>query len=102
MPAEPPPPQRDDLRRFLLGQSPGTIYLLAAVMYHGRGDFDPEFLLDEYVDLSDTFPKPEAMVDQMMAKRIAVRVVVDRVRSWDHRKLGLPEIPVGGSTARYL
>lgn len=41
-------------------------------------------------------------VEQMMHKRVAVRVVPQRVRSWDHRKLGLPEIPVGGSTAQYL
>jgi hypothetical protein len=28
-----------------------------------------------------------------------VRVDVERVRSWDHRKLGLDPIPVGGTTA---
>ena len=41
-------------------------------------------------------------VDQMMNNRIAVRVVPERTRSWDHRKLGMPEIPLGGSTAQYL
>jgi len=24
------------------------------------------------------------------------------MRSWDHRKLGMPEMPIGGSTAEYL
>ena len=38
-------------------------------------------------------------VEAMMHKRVAVRVVPDRIRSWDHRKLGLPHMPVGGSTA---
>jgi len=28
--------------------------------------------------------------------------VPSRLRSWDHRKLGMPAMPVGGSTARYL
>jgi len=28
-----------------------------------------------------------------------VRIVPRRARSWDHRKLGLPHMPVGGSTA---
>jgi hypothetical protein len=28
--------------------------------------------------------------------------VPGRVRSWDHRKLGLPDMPVSGSTAQYL
>ena len=38
-------------------------------------------------------------VDQMMNNRICVRVVPGRLRSWDHRKLGMGEMPVGGSTA---
>jgi PPOX class probable F420-dependent enzyme len=31
-----------------------------------------------------------------------VRVVPIRMRSWDHRKLGMLAVPVGGSTAKYL
>jgi hypothetical protein len=27
---------------------------------------------------------------------------VERTRSWDHRKLGMPEMDVGGSTAPFL
>jgi PPOX class probable F420-dependent enzyme len=38
-------------------------------------------------------------VEMMMNKRVGVRLVVHRTRSWDHRKLGLPHIPAGGSTA---
>src|ERR1700734_808065 len=38
-------------------------------------------------------------VDMMMNKRVAVRIVSQRTRSWDHRKLGIPHMPVGGSTA---
>lgn len=41
-------------------------------------------------------------VDQMMNNRIAVRVVPSRLRSWDHGKLGLPDMPLSGSTAQYL
>lgn len=41
-------------------------------------------------------------IDEMMKKRVAVRLRGGRVRSWDHRKLGMPELPVGGSTAAYL
>jgi PPOX class probable F420-dependent enzyme len=39
------------------------------------------------------------MVEAMMNKRVAVRVVADRTRSWDHRKLALPPMPLSGSTA---
>jgi len=41
-------------------------------------------------------------VEQIMNKRVVVRVDPLRVRSWDHRKLGLPEMPVAGSTAAPL
>lgn len=42
------------------------------------------------------------MVEFMLAKRVAVRIDVKRTRSWDHRKLGLPALPLGGTTAVYL
>jgi PPOX class probable F420-dependent enzyme len=38
-------------------------------------------------------------VDMMMNKRVAVRIAASRTRSWDHRKLGLPAMPLAGSTA---
>ncbi|WP_406231736.1 PPOX class F420-dependent oxidoreductase [Nocardia sp. NBC_01009] len=41
-------------------------------------------------------------VEQMLHKRVAVRVVPQRLRSWDHRKLGLPALPLGGTTANAL
>lgn len=42
------------------------------------------------------------LVEVMMNKRIVVRVEPVRIRSWDHRKLGLPPIPLGGTTAAFL
>jgi PPOX class probable F420-dependent enzyme len=41
-------------------------------------------------------------LEQMMRKRVVVRIVPARVRSWDHRKLGMAALPVAGTTARYL
>lgn len=38
------------------------------------------------------------LVEMMLNKRVAVRFDVTRTRSWDHRKLGLDPIPLGGST----
>jgi PPOX class probable F420-dependent enzyme len=38
-------------------------------------------------------------VEQMMHRRVVIRVDPVRVRSWDHRKLGLAAMPVAGSTA---
>lgn len=42
------------------------------------------------------------IVEFMMNKRVVVRVDATRVRSWDHRKLGIDPMPLGGSTAAYL
>lgn len=39
------------------------------------------------------------LIEQMMNKRVGVRIASSRTRSWDHRKLGLPHLPAGGSTA---
>ena len=44
----------------------------------------------------------DPIVKIMMHKRVVVRVDATRVRSWDHRKLGLPALPVAGTTAAYL
>jgi PPOX class probable F420-dependent enzyme len=39
------------------------------------------------------------LLDLMMNKRIVVKLVPERIRSWDHRKLGLDPLGTTGSTA---
>jgi PPOX class probable F420-dependent enzyme len=68
---------------------------------------DPESLLRVGISVWERYNGPYSdevrpFVDQMMNNRIAVRVAAGRVRSWDHRKLGMPPMPVSGSTAKYL
>lgn len=41
------------------------------------------------------------LVELMLNKRIAIRVRPERTRSWDHRKLGLDPIELGGTTAQF-
>ena len=41
-------------------------------------------------------------VEAMMNKRVVVRIDPERVRSWDHRKLEMDPMPLGGTTAAYL
>lgn len=41
-------------------------------------------------------------VEFMAHNRAAIRLDARRTRSWDHRKLGLPAMELGGSTAPYL
>jgi PPOX class probable F420-dependent enzyme len=44
-------------------------------------------------------PDQRPLVEFMMAKRVVIRVEAVRIRSWDHRKLGLTPMPIAGSTA---
>lgn len=41
------------------------------------------------------------LVEFMLNKRVAVRVAAERVRSWDHRKLGMEPMELGGTTAEF-
>jgi PPOX class probable F420-dependent enzyme len=87
-----------------------TYDTLRGVSIDGRAeivDSDPDLLLRVGISVWERYTAPytdemKPYVDQMMNNRIAVRVVPTRLRSWDHRKLGMPEMPVAGSTAQYL
>lgn len=96
--------RRDPRVSFLL-EGGNTYDTLRGVSFEGVAEIveDPDAIFrvgvsvwERYTGFTDDM-KP--MVDQMMNKRVAVRIVVRRTRSWDHRKLGLPAMPVGGSTA---
>src|ERR1044072_9155690 len=87
-----------------------TYNTLRGVSIDGRAeivDSDPDLLLRVGISVWERYTGPYSedmrpFVDQMMNNRIAVRVVPERTRSWDHRKLGMPELPLGGTTAQYL
>ncbi|MBI3227748.1 MAG: PPOX class F420-dependent oxidoreductase [Mycolicibacterium cosmeticum] len=68
---------------------------------------DPETNLRVGISVWERYTGPytdemKPFVDQMMNNRVCIRVRETRRRSWDHRKLGMPDMPVGGSTAQYL
>ncbi|MDV3123336.1 PPOX class F420-dependent oxidoreductase [Mycobacterium sp. 21AC1] len=86
-----------------------TYDTLRGVSIDGRAEIvdDPETILRVGISVWERYTGPYSeemrpFVDQMMNNRIAVRVVPGRQRSWDHRKLGMPAMPLGGSTAQYL
>ena len=88
------------------GQSYNT---LRGVSIDGHAEIvdDPETTLRVGISVWERYTGPYSdemrpFIDQMMNNRICVRVVPARMRSWDHRKLGMPEMPIGGSTAEYL
>ena len=56
------------LREFLEAQPPAVVYLLIAIMYLGRGDFEAKDLLDQYGDMSEACGNPKAAARQMVVK----------------------------------
>jgi PPOX class probable F420-dependent enzyme len=98
---------RDD-RITVLVESGDTYDTLRGVALDARGVIvtDPEALWAVGVSLWERYTGPysddlRSAVELMIRKRIAVRVDVERVRSWDHRKLGLDPLPLGGTTAQF-
>jgi PPOX class probable F420-dependent enzyme len=83
-----------------------TYDTLRGVSLEGRGTIveDPDALWAVGVNVWERYTGPyteeaRPLVEFMLKKRVAVQVDVERVRSWDHRKLGLDPMAVGGTTA---
>ena len=100
---------RRDPRLTVLIEDGHTYDTLRGVSIEGHAEIvdDAESISKVGISVWERYTGPyseevKPLVDQMMNKRIAVRVAVDRVRSWDHRKLGMPAMPLSGTTARYL
>lgn len=100
---------RRDPRITCMVEEGETYDTLRGVSLEGTGVIveDPEALWDVGVSVWERYNGPytdevKPLVEFMLQKRIAVRIDVDRVRSWDHRKLGMDPIPLGGTTAEFL
>jgi len=86
-----------------------TYDALKGVSIEGRGVIidDPDALWKVGVSVFERYNGPytddmKPFVEIMLNKRVAVRVDVDRIRSWDHAKLGMDPMALGGSTAQFL
>jgi PPOX class probable F420-dependent enzyme len=100
---------RRDGRVTVLVETGDTYDALRGVSLEGRAEIvdDADALWAVGVNLWERYNGPyteetRPMVEFMLAKRVAVRLDVERTRSWDHRKLGLPALPLGGTTAAQL
>jgi PPOX class probable F420-dependent enzyme len=100
--------RRDD--RITVSIEAGDTYdQLRGVAIEGRAVIsdDPDECLRVGVSVWERYTGPytdevKPHVEKMMNKRVVVRVDPKRMRSWDHRKLGRPEMPVTGTTAEFL
>ena len=87
---------RRDPRISVLVEDGQTYEELRGVSIEGRAEVseDAELLWRIGVNMFERYYGPytdemKPMVEAMLNKRVAVRVKADRVRSWDHRKLGM-------------
>lgn len=97
---------RRDPRVSFMIEDGMTYDSLVGVSFEGVAEIhdDPDTIFAVGVSVWERYNGPytddlKPAVDMMMNKRVAVRIAPRRVRSWDHRKLGLPPMPVAGSTA---
>ncbi len=98
-----------DNRITVLIESGHTYNELKGVSFEGRAEVldDAEALWQVGVSVWERYTGPytdemKPFVELMLNKRVAVRVDVERTRSWDHAKLGMDPLPLGGSTAAFL
>jgi PPOX class probable F420-dependent enzyme len=102
---------RRDPRVVVMIESGDTYDQLRGVSIEGTAHLIEDTTDDEYwaaaISVFERYQGPyseetKPFVELMMNKRIVVRVDPQRVRSWDHRKLGLPAMDLAGSTAEFL
>jgi PPOX class probable F420-dependent enzyme len=100
---------RRDPRMSFLVETGHTYDQLRGVSLEGTGTVveDPDVVWDVCVDIFNRYngeysEEMKPFVEFMAKNRVVVRLDVDRVRSWDHRKLGLPAMELGGSTADFI
>jgi PPOX class probable F420-dependent enzyme len=100
---------RRDPRVTCLVEDGHTYDTLRGVSIEGTAEIveDPDAIWKVGVSVWERYNGPyteemRPLVEFMLHKRIAVRVRAERTRSWDHRKLGMDPIPLGGSTAEFL
>ncbi len=100
--------RRDD-RLCVMVEAGNTYEALRGVTLEGRGVItdDPDELWRVGVNVWERYTGPyseefQPFVEAMLRKRVAVRLDVERTRTWDHRKLGMGRTEVGGTTAPHV
>ncbi|RFD25327.1 PPOX class F420-dependent oxidoreductase [Mycobacterium uberis] len=93
--------KRDPRVSFLIEEG-STYDTLRGASFEGTAEIvdDPDFLFRVGISMWERYTGPytdyaKPIIDRIINKRVGVRIVTRRIRSWDHRKLGVPA-PAGG------
>lgn len=97
--------RRDPTMSFLV-EAGHTYDRLRGVALEGQGVVldDAELLEQVCLDMFERYtgpytPQMRPFLEAMMHNRVVVRLDIERTRTWDHRKLGLPGMDLSGTTA---
>jgi PPOX class probable F420-dependent enzyme len=100
---------RRDPRISCLVEAGHTYDTLRGVELEGTGEVieDADQIWDVGVSVWERYNGPyteetKPLVEFMLHKRVAVKITPTRLRSWDHRKLGMDAMPLAGTTAAFL
>jgi PPOX class probable F420-dependent enzyme len=100
---------RRDPRCSFLVEAGHTYDQLRGVAIEGTGEVieDESVVWDVCVNIFERYHAPYSeemrpLVEFMAHNRVVVRLDPQRIRSWDHRRLGLPAMELGGTTATFL
>jgi PPOX class probable F420-dependent enzyme len=100
---------RRDPRISALVEAGHTYDQLRGVEIEGTAEIveDPDAIWEVGKSVWERYNGPyseevKPLVELMLNKRVAIRIRADRMRTWDHRKLGMPAQPLGGSTKQHL
>ena len=100
---------RRDGRLAVMVEAGNTYDTLRGVSLEGRGIIveDPDEIWRVGVNVWERYNGPYSeefrpFVEAMLRKRVAVRLEVERTRTWDHRKLGMNPTGVGGTTGSHI
>jgi hypothetical protein len=85
------------LREFLQAQPPSVVYMLTAIMYLGRGDFDPKDLLDQYTEISETFGGPKGAGGELFEKMLLPEFLEAGLQKLTHAGVDVDKLPVNGN-----
>ena len=100
---------RRDPRCTFLVEAGHTYDQLRGVSIEGTAEIieDEDVVWDVCVNVFERYNAPyteemRPFVEFMANNRAVIRLEPQRIRSWDHRKLGLPAMELGGSTAPFV
>lgn len=81
------------LQESLDAQIPQAIYLLMAIMYLGRGDFEANDLADQYADLSEEFGNAKWAARQMFGQLTLPEFLEKGLAKLDRAGIDVDKLP---------